>query len=69
MAFACNVCLQCLHAIVVKRCVGVAKQHRGRGWQEHHLHLEVVLRVLQQQGVPTDMDELECMLSNCIVRR
>lgn len=54
---------------LVKRCVGIAKQHPGRDWQEHHLHLEVVLGVLQQQGVPTDMDELECMLSNCIVRR
>jgi hypothetical protein len=49
--------------------VGIAKQHPGRDWQEHHLQLDVVLGVLQQQQVPTDMDELECMLSNCIVRR
>jgi hypothetical protein len=54
---------------LVKRCVGIAKQHPGRDWAEHHLPLDVVLGVLLQQQVPTDMDEVECMLSNCIVRR
>jgi hypothetical protein len=58
-----------IHCRLVKRCVGIAKQHPGRDWAEHHLPLDVVLGVLLQQQVPTDMDELECMLSNCIVRR
>ena len=34
----------------------------------HQLPLGVVLGVLQAQGVSTDMEQLECMLSNLIVR-
>ncbi|KAF6266397.1 hypothetical protein COO60DRAFT_451367 [Scenedesmus sp. NREL 46B-D3] len=54
---------------LVKRCVGIARQHAARDWAEHHLPLGLVLGVLQQQQVATDMDEVECTLSNCIVRR
>lgn len=54
---------------LVKRCVAIAAADPERGWSEHHCPLDVLLGVLQAQGVATDMDELECMLSNCIVRR
>eukprot|EP00879_Flechtneria_rotunda_P028463 GHRR01030578.1.p1 GENE.GHRR01030578.1~~GHRR01030578.1.p1 ORF type:complete len:299 (+),score=94.71 GHRR01030578.1:444-1340(+) len=54
---------------LLQRCVQISRTFPGREWQPHHLPLDLVLGVLQQQGVDTDMDELECMLSNCIVRK
>jgi hypothetical protein len=35
-----------VHRRLVKRCVGIAKQHPGRDWAEHHLPLDLVLGVL-----------------------
>eukprot|EP00775_Hariotina_reticulata_P007541 gene7541-7751_t len=54
---------------LVQRCIDIAASDPQRTWQPHHLPLDVVLGVLLQQQVSTDMDGLECMLSNCVARR
>ncbi|GBF96955.1 hypothetical protein Rsub_09035 [Raphidocelis subcapitata] len=52
---------------LVKKCVMVNRELRGAD-KAHQLPLSLLQGVLAAQGAPLDMDELECVTANLIVR-
>jgi hypothetical protein len=52
---------------LIKKCVLVNRELRGAD-KAHQLPLSLVQGVLEAQGAPLDMDELECVVANLVVR-